>query len=94
LPRGIWDLNTRKPEPGKFDASACTFLDFSPDGTRLLASHSDRVLTMWDMESGVRLKEWNHFPGPVQARFAPDGRHIVTKNFNGTAYVLRLRPGG
>jgi hypothetical protein len=30
-------------------------------------------------------------PGLVQSvSFAPDGRHVITANANGTAYILRL----
>jgi WD40 repeat protein/Leucine-rich repeat (LRR) protein len=88
----IWNLNTGKSEPGTFSAGQCfSFMDFSPDGKQLLGCHDDFTVQLWDLDSGLEVKRWT-FPGPVQARFAPDGRHIITKNANGTAYVLRLRP--
>jgi len=45
-----------------------------------------------ELAKKVTLGAWD-LPGDMnQLSFAPDGRHLITANSNGTAYVLRLRP--
>lgn len=72
---------------------------YSPDGSRIATLDTARRLAYWDASTGKRLQriqlfeEPNH-PGPTiynQIAFAPDGRHVVVGNDNGTLYVLRLK---
>jgi WD40 repeat protein len=87
----LWDLGQGKPRRRMAlpQAGAVISLAFSPDGRALAADHA---LIVWDPASGRKLREWR-LPGPVRwARFATDGRHLLTANGNGTVYVLRLAP--
>ncbi len=63
---------------------------FSPCGRMLVSVGEDRVVNMWDVESGKKFRDWR-FRWPIpQVIFAPEGRHVATANANGTVYVLRL----
>jgi WD40 repeat protein len=49
----------------------------------------DQVI-LWDVDRNKQSREWT-LPGAVTSlSFAPDGRHLITGNANGTLYVLRL----
>ena len=64
----------------------------APDGSSFASPIGDRKVVWRSMPDGKFLREWT-FPGKVhRVLFAPDGRHLVTANTNGTLYVLRLRP--
>ncbi len=67
--------------------------DFSPDG-RTLAAASDGAesLSLWELSSRKKLRSWS-LPGPVfSVDFSSDGRHLLTLNGNGTAYIVRIAP--
>lgn len=49
---------------------------------------------MIDLQNGSVVHSWQYGPGTRrlnQIAFAPDGRHIITANGDGTIYVFRLR---
>jgi WD40 repeat protein/serine/threonine protein kinase len=92
----FWDLGAERPAArvaqGQHQGRV-TSLSFAPDGQALLSSGLDGRLVLWGTADGRPRREWS-LPGPVQqAVFAPDGRHAVTVNSNGTMYVLRLGTG-
>ena len=65
-------------------------LVFSPDGSQLVSLVQQGQVTLWDMKTNRKLREWK-IPSEVQsAAFAVDGRHLALGNQNGTIYVLRL----
>jgi WD40 repeat protein/serine/threonine protein kinase len=90
----LWDLSQGEPRErvafggvGLVEAPA-----FSRDGKTLLTGDSDGNLIQWEIASGKQLREWR-LPGWIRsAAFAPDERHVITANANGTVYVLRLSP--
>ncbi|MCC6417489.1 MAG: serine/threonine protein kinase [Gemmataceae bacterium] len=64
---------------------------WSPSGKLAAGSSSSGKIMVWDVATGQPLQEWQ-LPGAVHGiAFAPDGRHLLTANGNGTAYVIRLR---
>jgi serine/threonine-protein kinase len=64
---------------------------FTSDGKTLASAGEDRGVRVWDVATGRRVREWADLGSPVNGvAFAPDRRHLVTANANGTAYVLRL----
>jgi len=89
-----WDISGVEPrclEPlpaeGPVDSLAV-----SADGRRVAwaTDIASCRLTLWDIASQRPAREWR-LPGPIARVFFPrDGRHIITCNSNGTAYVLRL----
>ncbi|HEV3257452.1 MAG TPA: WD40 repeat domain-containing protein, partial [Gemmataceae bacterium] len=68
-------------------------LAFAPDGRRLVTWCLDKQLVLWDVTPGKaarKLKEWP-LQDPVRCfAFAPDGRHLVLGQQNGTLSILRL----
>jgi WD40 repeat protein len=63
---------------------------YSPDGSKLVVAYGSGCVLVCD-SSAKKLHEWQ-LDGPASARFAPDGRHVVTENGNATVYILRLPP--
>ncbi len=77
-----------KPAGEKHEA-LLSALAWSPDGKRL-ASACLAGEVMWRDAAGKRLGGWR-FPGAVMSlRVTADGRHLVTGNADGTAFVLRV----
>jgi WD40 repeat protein len=63
----------------------------SPDSKLLAVQDTASHVALWRMGTGEKL--WSHrFPGRCFLQFAPDSRHVITGNYNGTLYVLRLLP--
>jgi WD40 repeat protein len=70
--------------------SFVTSVSLRADGRVLASADFDGQLLLWDLATGKVIREWK-LPTPINcAAFAPDGRHLVTGNEDGTAYVLRL----
>jgi WD40 repeat protein len=88
-----WDVTGEKlrqvrhfRDGGWYDLPA---VDLSPDGTLLAGRDGIGRLSVWRLASGEQM--WSaKLPGPCLFRFAPDSRHLITGNANGTLYVIRL----
>jgi WD40 repeat protein/serine/threonine protein kinase len=88
-----WDVSSNS-ERLKVDRSsgAPISLALSPDGKTLAAAGNDGLVLLHDAANGRPLETIRiaRLRAEVdQVVFAPDGRHLVTGNGNGTIYVLR-----
>ena len=93
----IWDTETGKElhrcvgHVCRGRAEGVSAVAFSPDGTTLAtgANSYDRIL-LWDVRTGKQQREIVLKTAMLRLHFAPDGRHLITANNDGTIYVLRL----
>jgi WD40 repeat protein len=91
----IWDVTERQPTQwtkweGNAEEGGSYAVAFSPDGRTLPSATTRGKLILRDSETGTIRKEWQ-LPGPIWwVTYAPDGRHLLTVNSNGTGYILRL----
>jgi WD40 repeat protein len=90
-----WDLGSGPSEGREFfklHTDQIWSLALSPDGSRLASAGIDGRVILWDVTTGDSVREWQLPGGVFAVAFAPDGRHLLTGNANGTAYLLRLAP--
>ncbi|WP_421658094.1 caspase family protein [Leptothermofonsia sp. ETS-13] len=69
-------------------------LVFSPENQKLLGVGDDRVIYLWDVQSGkltTRLK--GHGAAIEQARFSPDGQLVVSASRDRTARIWKASTG-
>jgi telomerase protein component 1 len=50
---------------------------FSPDGQRLVSAGDDRIVRVWDVQSGLQLVFLAEYTSPVRIAFAREGKIIV-----------------
>lgn len=70
-----------------------TSLACSPDGSTFVRSSSDGQLTLLTSDLLISDRQLSMGSTQLIARwicYAPDGRHVITLNSNGTLYILRL----
>jgi WD40 repeat protein len=75
----IFDVRSRRPLPGRFQAQAgVSDLALSPDGSRLAVATAGGVVQLWDVRSAtLRHQLQTGLPG-VGVSFSPDRRSLIT----------------
>lgn len=64
---------------------------YSPDSRFVAQAFNGKgTVMLWDAVTGAKVRELKTPGAVVGFRFAPDGRHLVIGNSNGTLYFLRL----
>lgn len=77
------------------DQFGITTAGFSPDGTILVTTSSDRTARLWRAADGTLLHTFDQPDGHVVgAAFSPDGTQLVTASDGGTARVWDVATGG
>lgn len=90
----IWELETGKDtQPVRGLKASVGRVVFSPDGKRLATAGSDKVVRVWDQETG---KELAALPCPNRVgvvAFSPDGKSLAAGSRDGTVRIW-VMPGG
>jgi WD40 repeat protein/DNA-binding SARP family transcriptional activator len=91
---GVWDVATRKLlraiEPAPFSAT------ISPDGSRLFtfADVADAPNgAIWDVQTGQKLREFEHPIGIIDGVFSPDGRTVLATGRDNIARLWDVATG-
>jgi serine/threonine protein kinase/WD40 repeat protein len=63
---------------------------FASDGQSFVSVGEDAHVILWDAASGAVRKDWELRTPIHGVACAPDSRHFVTANANGTVYVFRI----
>ncbi len=102
LPPGPWgaaDAAPGRPSPGQVEKISIDYttapkvrsVDFSPDSRYVVSASSDRVVGMWDVRSGERIRTFTGRAGSGRsARFSPDGRFILASTKGSFMHALKL----
>jgi WD40 repeat protein/serine/threonine protein kinase len=90
---GLWTINekaARQQLPLEGAPENSPALAFGPHGKLVVGWTGDGRVLVWDSATGRKRSEWR-LPGRVnRVAVAPDGRHVVSANGNGTLYLFRL----
>ncbi len=87
----IWDIDKRESLHAiQAHKAGLQSLTVNGDGSRLATTDKDGQVRVWDIKTGKQVREWE-LRMPVRGfAFTPDGKHLLTANADGTAYVLDL----
>ena len=88
----IWDLASKQVRlPLEGHTRNVYSMGYSPDSQMLVSADVGGRIILWDLASRrKKVYEWQ-LPGTAsRVAFAPDGRHFISVNGNGTVYVFRV----
>jgi WD40 repeat protein len=71
------------PAMGGLDLGYVTGISYNADGSRVLVSHGDGAIAIWDTYSTDIVKQFAaHYGGVLSASFSTDGRYILSMGFD------------
>jgi WD40 repeat protein len=74
-----------RPGPDVANLSSIVCLAYAPDGRSLATGHEDRVVRLWDPETGTLLRALEGHQSAVRSLgFAPDGRELASGSSDAT----------
>ena len=85
----VWNLSGPELQVELKGHSDCVYaLDFSPDGRLLASSSYDRMIRLWDIETGAEIGALEEHNGPIYSiAFLPSGNELVSASADGTVKV-------
>lgn len=67
---------------------------FSPDGHRLLSGNMDKIVRLWDRDTGKEVRRFEGHTGVVvSVAFSPDGRHALSGGVDKTVRLWDVQTG-
>ena len=89
----VWDLGTGKStQPVKGLKASVGRVVFRPDGNRLATAGGDKVVRVWEAETG---KELAALPSPDRVTvvaFSPDGKSLAAGSKDGSVWIWVMPP--
>lgn len=90
----IWNGHTGQLIRELRHGSEINSIEFSPDGELLATAGEDRIVNLWEIESGRRrLQLTGHKNEVLSVSYSPDGRQLATASLDNTARVWDPRTG-
>jgi WD40 repeat protein len=90
----LWDPVTLTKVQRLTHSAIVWHLAFSPDGSRLVSSHADGDLLVWDLDERRLEASLAGHSGPVRGvAFSPDGTLLATAGDDRTAILWRVADG-
>jgi WD40 repeat protein len=88
----VWDLQSRRLRTTLLPGDAVNGISMSPDGTRLAAACDDRVVWVWDVDTGRELSQLHGHESWVNSvAFSPDGQLIASGASDTTVRIWDAR---
>ncbi len=90
----VWDLGTGKAtQPVKGLKASVGRVVFSPDDKRLATAGGDKVVRVWDVETGKELAALPSPDGVTVVAFSPDGKSLAAGSKDGSARIWEVPAG-
>lgn len=70
-------------ESNEYVSRAC----FSPDGLYVVAAGWGGTVSLWDVKTGEKVRDFKHGGNLTDAEFSPDGRKLISCSYWGTVIV-------
>ncbi len=80
--------------PATDDRVCCRFAFFSPDGRVMVTAGDDKVIKVWDVQTGRLLRKDKYRGGtPICGELSPDGELLATGTFGDTVHLWDVAAG-
>jgi len=91
----IWNINSGQMVGQPFSGHTRKVSDvaFSPDGSLLASASQDNFVILWDVRTGMRLREVAHTTFVAKIHFSGDGRNLISTDCDRVIRVWRVSNG-
>lgn len=94
----MWEMHIgsfpRLPYPEMEEIKSARVVAFNPEGTLLVGGGTDRLVRVWDVETGIELRRMaGHTADVTSLAFSPDGDILLTGSYDGTIRFWQFHSG-